>query len=1566
MKFMFSKKNLLVKVFVVLILVALLISINPVVVHAWKTRSHVYSANLILEELELNEKDGKYYVTIDPFGKFEVPKEFSDALFEYPDAFRAGTIGPDLFPDMLTGQTLIHTYDDFRMISSGDWLNHLVNSVNQLPKDSKERKEALAFTLGFMAHYAGDMFGHDFVNSFADGKFPSLSQFDGVSKAVEKDLADRIVKHMAFETYMDALVPSDYVVGEKNDVSAPVRFMLDTMYYAGGPNNGTSQILKRYEELPSTLSYLVEFRYKLFTLAEDARYVYEAFTEMFVAYVDCWIADLDEAVEQLVFSFNRIAMNLAGKPKKAVVLPDHTIGYVDKTDFEVIEEEMRDWFWYYGIYASPFPDVVGALLSFPVIVVDKLKSAFNISEAESGYDQFKDTLLDPAKIILGSIITGLSYSNVERIKNIDPEDPLASFEEGTDKYEIEAILKTFGTGVRDGKLIEQPTAQNQEFEPFYNTLQMIKLVLIGPDGYSKLLNQFPSYGKNTVYKMNSGEFKTTRIKLDIKTKDVLYAGTDANIWCCVRDREAKQSVRKLLDISAYNDMERGDLDTYFIELNWFASVENLEIWFESSGINDDWNIGYVKATPMNGSVELMTKNIISDFILKKDDKTPSSKITSNSYTYTTNLSSGILDYIETLDGSEQWDAKNNILYSNVGFRRNIFNRIFKGFENEIYQVDNSYDESTDKLAFEVFLLPKRNGLYETDRYSSTHRKLPAPTGKVRVYVEDKVQPSGKRYIGAYSVSKTNDIPDGIDLTPNPFSYIKDPLKYKVLRNLKMFYKSSFTVSSPKAGNAVYYFEYEGDDNYSASYYETTVHVGKYKVDHVEEAAMYYGSSTKISIANRSTNGKELDIEYRIKNDEYNVFSVVSGTERYYNPFAGMVTIKADYDERAVADLDYQATLELYDKLSKKTLSSIVLKASLDRITDFSRINLIKKNNVVLPNDLSNTIDIEVGDILQIKGQNLVKHQNDNFYYAWKITERGRNIHYIEDDAADRKFIFSDTGTYDIDYVQYYIKENKAFNITTNSIVVNVYAGHLITKNVSVNPYFDTYNDYYQGGVLPEIKFNVYENGTLINAEDIEYTYINMNESLHNVYKIVDEEGNPVDALTPGTYKCAPTKGYYYETIVYNKKTNVSYIYNISYSEITINVKDGTVDENKNKGSIHRLPGYTSDLFDELKIVHISNDSGIIPYPPVGFTICDGLGRKIAISEGKTNKAVFPSGFFFSDLNINSYGARLFIPYPEGTSMKDEFIQYIKWNEQTRKFATVAEFSDDPNMLIEKTRYGLLLFVMEEFSYELAVSNSHRLTLRDINGLELGVTTDEYAYSSIVTLKRKDSSLIFNNWVVPNDVEILSGTLKSDEIKIKMPNKDIVIDCIYSDNVPVRFETIGGGNAHTVEGVSNFYQLPECMFLVPSGKYLSYWRDKDSNELYRAGDYVNIDHLHTFETVWDDVEAITSLDIRTTKDIAPVAEANISLASSVDELYDLLNRNSLFTICGDLTTDNYWALSNNSYYGPLTDTSIQFMPSSSYRLALKLKPSSRYTFDRLYVNNYTLNGVGCCSYIDNGD
>ena len=81
----------------------------PMNAFAWSYMPHANSANIIyLKTLSNYVKNGKVFTDvftllnneIDKTLQYSIPKEFYDAITKYPEAFRAGSLGPDFYPDM--------------------------------------------------------------------------------------------------------------------------------------------------------------------------------------------------------------------------------------------------------------------------------------------------------------------------------------------------------------------------------------------------------------------------------------------------------------------------------------------------------------------------------------------------------------------------------------------------------------------------------------------------------------------------------------------------------------------------------------------------------------------------------------------------------------------------------------------------------------------------------------------------------------------------------------------------------------------------------------------------------------------------------------------------------------------------------------------------------------------------------------------------------------------------------------------------------------------------------------------------------------------------------------------------------------------------------------------------------------------------------------------------------------------------------------------------------------------------------------------------------------------------
>ncbi len=156
----------------------------------WKPNTHIFAANKALDDAVA---DGK--VTIPPYGAIAVNPEALRAIKAFPDAYRAGVVGPDVFPDIYVGQSFVHV-DRSRKAErwvSDDWLRHIFLAARSWP-DGAGRDRALAYAYGFLTHASGDLFAHSYVNHKVGGAWD-----------YSKD--STVYRHIVLESYVGEHTP---------------------------------------------------------------------------------------------------------------------------------------------------------------------------------------------------------------------------------------------------------------------------------------------------------------------------------------------------------------------------------------------------------------------------------------------------------------------------------------------------------------------------------------------------------------------------------------------------------------------------------------------------------------------------------------------------------------------------------------------------------------------------------------------------------------------------------------------------------------------------------------------------------------------------------------------------------------------------------------------------------------------------------------------------------------------------------------------------------------------------------------------------------------------------------------------------------------------------------------------------------------------------------------------------------------------------------------------------------------------------------------------------------------
>ncbi len=197
-----------------LLLLFLGLTFSPASALAWKPTTHAFLAKLALDDAL---DDGRVVIPLVDYsngrilgvvGSYAVDPAVLAALRSNPSQYRAGVLGPDAYPDILTGQQVIHPAESETKVVGGPgaWLSHVWARAN-----GANTPAIRAFALGYLTHAGGDMFGHTFVNNFTGAPFV-ITPPAGPANAI---------KHIVVEGYVDKRLSGNAMSGDPSffDVS---------------------------------------------------------------------------------------------------------------------------------------------------------------------------------------------------------------------------------------------------------------------------------------------------------------------------------------------------------------------------------------------------------------------------------------------------------------------------------------------------------------------------------------------------------------------------------------------------------------------------------------------------------------------------------------------------------------------------------------------------------------------------------------------------------------------------------------------------------------------------------------------------------------------------------------------------------------------------------------------------------------------------------------------------------------------------------------------------------------------------------------------------------------------------------------------------------------------------------------------------------------------------------------------------------------------------------------------------------------------------------------------------
>jgi hypothetical protein len=440
--------------------------------YSWKPKTHVYLASLAWDDV----KDGS--ITIDRFdpvtgavvgklGPYPVRQDLRDAVQANFPKFVAGIIGPDGYPDLITGQSIIHPENVPYIQGTNAWLEHVWSKGMQGGPSVK------AFTVGYMIHGAGDMYAHTYMNHYAGGDF---------------EIGQNAIRHIVLEGMFGKKTPTTYAdLPHSIDNSIrtfvynnlidgrPGTYLGDTLLQVGRDRDGNLNKLA-HASIPLLYSRLRARLVNERAQLQQASGLEAAVNGPRVAYLNAWIEDIDDGLKEWVNVSDRLL-------KIFIYAEDET-----KSSLAVksaITEELNTYVNNHLLSMSGAPDFVG-------------KSR---AQAQAFTDQLMEQMgLDDLKENIGKAILSLGDYIVQ--KTYDEDMTLSQFIEYWTRPEIyfDQVLPVgrLRSTSRNGMTLAQFN-QNEFFAKAdgnwdlakmpaaYNTVLMTKLIFLSKDQINKII-----------------------------------------------------------------------------------------------------------------------------------------------------------------------------------------------------------------------------------------------------------------------------------------------------------------------------------------------------------------------------------------------------------------------------------------------------------------------------------------------------------------------------------------------------------------------------------------------------------------------------------------------------------------------------------------------------------------------------------------------------------------------------------------------------------------------------------------------------------------------------------------------------------------------------------------------------------------------------------------------------------------------------------------------------------------------------------------------------------------------
>lgn len=480
--------------------------------YAWKPNTHVYLANIVLRDVvddgkvTIYETDYASGKVVGQLGSFEVNPAIVAALRAKPDQFRAGVVGPDAYPDMLTGQSVIHPGGSLSLLgspASGEapsapgadaWMTQLwrkaygplspmqqaVETVRgmQLLVPRYDTPEVRAFVAGFLTHGAGDMFMHTFVNHYAGGPF-----------TIQPDPTNA-VKHIVLEGYVGLRTPEitdgnvsidgvDRFIHREMVSGRPETILYDRLLKGEGKGNSVPAM---FSKLRRDLQRDVDsYERERMSRSGPSRLAWATVNGPLAEYKKAWIEDIDDGLRAWPAVSHELGKALVYNPNGGV-----DVNHAKAVASKYAEDHL--------VSMAGVPDAAVASVAF----INKILSASLPPPLDKFLDELKRMPLDAmVKDATGKTLdewAGLMKAPTEHFESElnQPGGATAGHRENLITL-ADFTVKVLG--------IDDPRARNMglrfevnKFPPAFNTVQMTKLAFLSEKGMTDLLAALKAKG----------------------------------------------------------------------------------------------------------------------------------------------------------------------------------------------------------------------------------------------------------------------------------------------------------------------------------------------------------------------------------------------------------------------------------------------------------------------------------------------------------------------------------------------------------------------------------------------------------------------------------------------------------------------------------------------------------------------------------------------------------------------------------------------------------------------------------------------------------------------------------------------------------------------------------------------------------------------------------------------------------------------------------------------------------------------------------------------------------------